>query len=174
MAEQDLNGPNVRSRFQQVYSERVAHRMGTYRFPNVRDPTSLPARQFDSPYGDGLAGSIALKQPVPLWPYSSPIGAQRFQQSGRQHDVAVLLTLALFNANHHSVTVDISGLQLNRFRDAQSCGVARGQDGSMLDTAHTPRKCKTSSGLNTTGSVCGFLAVGITSSKVQSFLRETL
>jgi hypothetical protein len=35
------------------------------------------------------------------------------------------------------------------------------------------RKCRTSSGLMTTGNVCGFFAVGITSSRSQFFLRET-
>ena len=42
----------------------------------------------------------------------------------------------------------------------------------MLTTQ--PRNWRTSSGLKTTGSFCGFFGAGITSSKIQFFLRETL
>ena len=82
--------------------------------------------------GDRLAGTIAGEEPR-LWPAHLPIVAQDLQELGRQHHVAVFLAFALLDADDHSLAVDVGGLQLNRLRDAQAGGIARGQDGVVFD-----------------------------------------
>jgi hypothetical protein len=42
------------------------------------------------------------------------------------------LAFALLDANHHALTVDIARAEPDRFRDPESGGVARRQDGAVL------------------------------------------
>ena len=50
------------------------------------------------------------------------------------------LPLTLLDTDDHSLTIDIGNLQADRFRDAQSGGVAGRQDRAMLDAPHTGQK----------------------------------
>ncbi|ESX66942.1 hypothetical protein X759_27345 [Mesorhizobium sp. LSHC420B00] len=54
------------------------------------------------------------------WPTRSP-GSHAFGRS------------ALLDANDHSLAVDVRGLELHRFRDAQAGGIASGQNGVVFD-----------------------------------------
>ena len=76
-------------------------------------------------------GTFAGKEPVP-GPLDLPPGAQNREQLRRQHHVAVLLSLALRDAQHHPFAVDGGHGQRNGLGDAQAGGVAGGQDGAML------------------------------------------
>jgi hypothetical protein len=53
---------------------------------------------------------------------------------------ATFLSLPLLDSDEHSPTVDISDLQADRLRDAQSGGVAGRKDRAMLDAPHTSQK----------------------------------
>jgi hypothetical protein len=83
---------------------------------------------------DVLARDVTRKEPL-LGPFHSPPVTQDFQQLRRQHHVAILLTLALIDANHHPRAVNVPYGEANRFRDAQARRVARGQDRAMLGAA---------------------------------------
>ncbi|MCY1301453.1 hypothetical protein D9M68_735600 [compost metagenome] len=85
--------------------------------------------------GTGVDGPIreaAGEQPV-LRSANAPVAAQDLQQSRRKHDVAVGMPLALLDAQHHALTVDVADLQAGRFRDPQAGGVGRHQDRAVLD-----------------------------------------
>src|SRR5580704_16691904 len=71
--------------------------------------------------GDRLDGAIAGEEPR-LWLPYLPIITEDLQQLGRQHHVAILLALALLDADDHSPAVDDRGLQMNRLRDTQAGG----------------------------------------------------
>src|SRR5215471_6960692 len=117
MAEQKLNGADVRSRFQEMHSEAVAHGMGGYRLPDAGTAAGFLASLFHCGRGDGPSGYHTVEEPATLRPDRPPITAQRFQQLWREHDVAILLPLTLFNTNHHSLAVNVSGLQVNGLGD---------------------------------------------------------
>ena len=50
----------------------------------------------------------------------APPRAQALEQQRRQHGVAILVALALFNAQDHALAVDIADLQRNDFAGTQS------------------------------------------------------
>ena len=51
-----------------------------------------------------------------------------------------LMPLALGDPDHHPLAVDIAGLQMHRFGDAQAGGVAAGQDRTMLEAVDATEK----------------------------------
>ena len=74
----------------------------------------------------------ARKQPT-LRPSQPPICAQNPQQLRREHDVAVLAALALLDPDHHPLAVNVSDLEKNDFRYAQSGGIDSGQRGAAFE-----------------------------------------
>ena len=62
------------------------------------------------------------------------------QQLRREHHVAVFLSLALCDAQHHPFTVDGGHGEADDLGDAQTGGVAGGQDGAMLRGLHRVEK----------------------------------
>ena len=78
---------------------------------------------------------------------SHPLGLSTRHQSrrisrsfGESMTSRSLGTLTLLDTDEHSLTVDIGDLQADRLRDAQSGGVAGGQDRAMLETPDTGQK----------------------------------
>ena len=56
-----------------------------------------------------------------IWgPRHLPPGAQQFEQIRGEHRIAVLAALALLDADHHALAVDVGYLERHRFGDAQS------------------------------------------------------
>src|SRR5215208_1300019 len=113
--------------------------MGSNRFADARESPGLLAGEFDGTSVDWLAAYVTREQPT-LRPYRPKIATKRFQQSGRQHHVTILLAFALFHTDHHALTVDIGGLQADGFGDAQAGGVASRQNRPMFSAAHAAQK----------------------------------
>jgi pyruvate carboxylase len=57
-----------------------------------------------------------------------PIGAQQLQKFGRQRNKTVLVSLALHNANHHPLAVDVADTQVHRLADSYARRVDRAED----------------------------------------------
>jgi len=57
-----------------------------------------------------------------------PIRAQQFQQLGGELDIAVPISLALFDANHHALAVDVSSPQMQRLADAHPRAIHGAED----------------------------------------------
>jgi hypothetical protein len=139
MAEQQLNGTNVGSGFQQMHCERVAHGMRADRFTDAGDMAGLLTDTVDSISGDWLAGDITFEKPL-FRSDCPPVVAEDFQQPGREHDVPVFLSLAQFHMNDHPLAVEVVRLQADRFGNPQSGGVTGGQDGAVLQAADAVEK----------------------------------
>ena len=80
----------------------------------------------------GWSGIAPGKRKSP-WPDSLPVGAEDLQQPRGEHDVAILPALALADADDHALAVDVGGLQLGDFGDAQAGGIGGHEDGAVLD-----------------------------------------
>ena len=74
----------------------------------------------------------ARKQPA-LRPRRLPPGAQQLEQLRRQHDVAVLAALALLDADHHALAVDVGDLERDHLGDAQARAVGDAQRRLVLE-----------------------------------------
>jgi len=65
---------------------------------------------------------------MPRLSHGAPIVRQHLQQPGRQHDVAVFLSLTLLHAQHHALAIDSLRLQPGRLGNTQACGITCRQD----------------------------------------------
>ncbi len=81
MAEQELNGADVRSGFEQVNGEGVAQSVRGNRLGDAGPEPSLLASAFHGVFGDGPARNVAWEELI-LRPDRLPIAAQRLQHFG--------------------------------------------------------------------------------------------
>ena len=73
---------------------------------------------------------IAARQHLALGPGVAPPGAQPLEQDRRQQRVAILLALALLDAQEHALAVNVADLQGDHFADAQSRAIRDRQRGA--------------------------------------------
>ncbi len=139
MTKQDLDGAHVGTGFQQMDGKCVPKGMRCDRFGDIAPLMRPLASLLYGESADVAADSITREEP-PFGLVHSPPGAQDFEEFWGEHDIAIFLSLPLLNSDEHSLTVDISDLQADRLRDAQSGGVAGRQDRAMLDAPHTGQK----------------------------------
>ena len=119
MAEQQLNGADISALLQQVHSKATPQGMRRDGFANAALPVSLLEGLPDSLPADVATSDIARKQPL-FGPCKSPPVPQDFQEFRGEHDIAILLTLALFDPNHHSLTINMGRFQSDGFGDSQA------------------------------------------------------
>ena len=100
---------------------------------------ATPAGKLNRAARDRRIGALAGEEPVPR-PFDSPPGAQHRQKLRREHHVAVLLPLALRDAQHHPFAVDGGHGEADDLGNTQAGGVAGGQDGAMLRGLHGVEK----------------------------------
>src|SRR5438105_5986946 len=63
----------------------------------------------------------------------APPFAQYLQKDGRENDIPILFTLALFDPDDHPVTVDIGELEGYDLRGSQAGGISQAQERLVLD-----------------------------------------
>jgi hypothetical protein len=83
--------------------------------------------------------------------------AQKFEQHGRKHRVAILVAFALLDAQHHAFGIDVGHLQRDNLGDAQPSTIGDTERRAALYSTlgAASRKRATSSGLKTTGTLRG-------------------
>ena len=62
-----------------------------------------------------------------------PVVAQHRKQHWRQNRVAIFVSLALNDADHHAFAVDVGQLEIDDFRDLQPSRVGRHQNHAVLE-----------------------------------------
>lgn len=133
MAQQRLNDPGVRARFQQVGGIAMPQRMR-------RDPrqTRPSARPLTGPLHRAriqrLIAFHSRKQPL-LGLHFLPVVTQLLEQDGRQRQQAFCLPFAE-DAQHHLPAVNAGGRQVQGFLETQAGGVDGPQHQSRPGAAH--------------------------------------
>ena len=100
----------------------------------------LPAGPSGSVPAEVAAGDHAGEQPLACGPHAPPVVAQSLQQARGEHDVAVLAALALLDADHHELAVDVGRAQADGLGDSKFGRVAGGQDDSGVEDGDGIRK----------------------------------
>ena len=122
MSEQDLNGPNVGSRFEQVCGETVPKRVNRHAFAKARGFAYFFARVVHRLGRHWTIRVLAGKEPGTRAILRSsetdlPILSKEFEQPRGEHDVAIFVALRLVKANDHSAAVDVLHAQGDNLRD---------------------------------------------------------
>ena len=132
MPEQDLDHPNINVLLEQVGREAVAqgvrrHALGDLRHVGrgVAGARELTCRH--------RAGRVLAREQPALRPRNAIPVAQKLEQHGGEHRVAILAALALLDAQHHAFGVDIGYLQRDDLGDTQPCTVGDTQRRLVLD-----------------------------------------
>jgi len=173
MAEEELDGAHIGAALDQVHGEGVPQGMGGDRLGEAAPALRLLARLLDGVRGDGPADSPAREEPGP-GPGHAPPGPQELQEPWGEHDVAILLPLALLDAEDHALTVDVGRLQPDGLGDAEPRGVAHGQNRAVLQARHGLEELPDLCPACTMGRVWGFLGAGIMSATVHARCRVIL
>jgi len=128
MAQQELDSAEIGSSFEQVHRKCMPQGMRCYRLGEFRQPMCLAAGGTHGVCRYRFSSNGAGKHPCPGWSHGAPIVRQHLQQPGRQHDVAVFLSLTLLHAQHHALAIDSLRLQPGRLGNTQACGITCRQD----------------------------------------------
>src|ERR1700730_637428 len=82
--------------------------------------------------------------------------AQQLKQLRREHDIAILVTLALLDAQRHPLAVNVEHLQRDDLGHAQACAIGDAERRLVFDAGGGLQKSRPiSSGLNTIGALHG-------------------
>ena len=114
-------------------------RMRGDRFGDAATAMRFLARLLHGVLANGPAGDITWEEPQ-LGLLDSPPVPQDFQQLGGEHNVAIFLPLALFDADDHAPAIDGVGFEADGLRDSHPGGVTGGEDGAMLEAGHASEK----------------------------------
>ena len=90
----------------------------------IKQAKKLLTQQEQANPGMFSVGEIeALLKKLALWPCLMPIVAQKIEQPGRQHHLAILPPFALHDMDEHPVAVDIAGGEIANLGSSQTCTV---------------------------------------------------
>ena len=106
---------SVRPVFQQMHGESVPQHVYHHPLAEFWRDTRRAAGGMKYLHIDWSILAPAGKQPV-FGVRQTPVGTQDVEELGRQHDVAVLVTLAVHNAHDHPMAVDIADPQADGLR----------------------------------------------------------
>ena len=134
-----MDGAHVGALLEQMDREGMPQGMRRGGFGDAAALMRLLTHSLHGAPGDVLARDIAGEKPHLGLGHAPPV-AQDVQQLGREHDVAVFLPLAEFNADDHALAVDGGGFEADGFGDAQPGRVASRQDGAVLEAGHGGEK----------------------------------
>src|SRR5215831_8993316 len=136
--EQNLDDPDIGFLLQEMGGKAVPQCVNADTFGNARTPRC----QANDPVElarTGMLPAVARKQPglagrhPSLLARGAPPFAQYLEKIGRENDIPVLLALALFDPDDHSVAVDIGELERYDLRGSQAGGVSQAQERLVLD-----------------------------------------
>ena len=116
MTEQQLDGGHIRALLEQVDGEAVSHCVRGNGFGHPTPLECLFAGVLHRPAGDVPFWNPARKQPK-LGAFLSP-PLRRISSNLGEHDVASFSPLALLDANHHSLTINVGSFQSEGFGNA--------------------------------------------------------
>src|SRR5215468_800429 len=147
MAQERLDDSDIGAAFQQVGRKAVAQRVQRHTLPDpgcirrlVEQPVELAGRH-------RLAGPTTRKQPAFLKGYCGietparlPPLSQQIEHLGRKHDVAILATFGLLNANDLLRAVDMLDLEPDDLAGTQAAAIAKAEQHADLEVVGDGQK----------------------------------
>jgi hypothetical protein len=136
VAQQYLNGAQVRARLEQVGGVRMAQRVRTDTTIDAGGLGGEAHRVPDALGRERLVGEPAVLPPreeVRLRTYLAVVLPQGCQQRGAEGHFARVATLPALNANHHALAVDVGDLQLQQLAAAQARAVERHEQRAVIE-----------------------------------------
>src|SRR5271170_1357955 len=123
MSKQHLDGADIFALFEQMGGEGVPQRMHRDALVDARSEGGLMHGAVQLPCAHGVhrikaRKQIAAREDLPLGVGMAPPGAQPLEQEWRQQRVAILLALALLDAQEHALTVNVPDFERDHFADA--------------------------------------------------------
>src|SRR5260370_9723541 len=119
MSKQRWNHRDIGVLFEQVGGEAMPQGVQRDALVDLRHLRSGVTGAIELARGHRLGWIAAGKQPA-LRPRRPPPGAQQLEQVRRQHDVTILATFALLNADDHALAVDVGDLERDYLSGAQA------------------------------------------------------
>ena len=130
VAEQELNRPQVGTRFQQMGRVRVPQRVRGDAFVDPRLPRGQAHGLPDHLRRDRRIGPPAVARPreeVGLRSHPAVVLTQGREECGTEGDLAIAAALALLDAEHHALAIDVADFELTRFAAPQA-GAVQGEE----------------------------------------------
>src|ERR1700674_2988652 len=127
VTEKKVNFAQVGPCSRQMHGVVVAYRVRARVLPQTSALAGMGNGLADGFSAQRLVENLSWEQPL-LRPYGPPIRAQQLQQLGRELDIAVLMTLALLNPDHHALAVDVGNPQMEGLADAHPGAVHGAED----------------------------------------------
>lgn len=138
MSEKDLNSTQVGAGFEKMGSTTMAQAVRGKAFGDAGSLGSLPTGEPDRVGADGDVGANSFhgaRKQKGGGPHPAPVDAQSLQQLGAQRNLAVAAALALVNADHHALTVDVLYLQPTEFGPACGGGIQGHEQRPVIEIA---------------------------------------
>jgi hypothetical protein len=110
MSKQDLDHPNINILFEQVGRKAMAQSVRRHPLGKLGYVSGSLAGARQLARRHRVDGVLAREQPA-LRPCNAIPVAQKFEQHGGKHRIAIFATLALLDAQHHTFGVDVRDLQ---------------------------------------------------------------
>jgi hypothetical protein len=131
VSEQPLDGTWVAPRFEPMRGTAVPQGLDAFAVLELRGPFGMRGDSLGRADRHGFVEGLSWKEPR-WWTLQLPIGPQFGQQTSRKEGRAVLVALALSDANQPAVPLDIRDLEMDDCADAQTGGGGRHQQGAVL------------------------------------------
>jgi hypothetical protein len=130
VAEQELDCSEVSPAFEQMSRETVPQRVHGHRLREAGINSGVTTGLLKRTNAEMTVGFAPREQPL-FRANHPPVCSQDREESGREHNVAVLATFTLVNTDDHTLAVDIGDLQSHNLGNAQA-GSVRGHKGSAV------------------------------------------
>src|SRR5689334_3702337 len=135
MAEQQLDGAQVRAGFEQMGGETVSQSVRMQRLVDSGALSGLPTGMPDHLVANRIIGGVpaaARKQPDGGFANQAPImGAEFIAQMRAEDDVAIPAALAVLDVHHHACGVDIGEFEGGTLSAAHARGIEGHQNGAV-------------------------------------------
>ena len=136
--EQHLDDADIDILLEQVGGEAVTQRVRADALADAGDFGCFLDRAVQLPRRDRIGATAPREQPAMREHHAAPLAfappqPQQLQQLRREHGVAVLASLALFDADQHARAVDVVDLEVRDLGHAQARAIGDTERGLVLD-----------------------------------------
>jgi len=140
MTQQELNGAQVRARFQEVCRVRVPECVRRDPFVDAGLSSGEAHRLPDHLRRDRRIGTPAVTRPrkeIGLRSHPPVVLPERGEERGTQGNLAIAAALALLDAQHHALTIDVTDSELAGFGATQAGAIERQEQRAVIEILRT-------------------------------------